>query len=405
MSTSSSEHGSVMLPSHHDGTRPSSGLDSTSTSSLLFSLPSDLETDVTPPSPAPSPSSEAKTCATLGMTPTMGDILDTSRRLGQLAMQDNANVVQNPTRVRRPGWVQHHHSPCVAGDEAGYEADGDVDNDGDGKKFDSEGVHRRVRAGAGASTPAANTTTHLKRRPTFLRIDTRQQRRVASMLATTTRRSSPSPGFPFGDTDTEVDVDNKTRTRRASYTTPRRGRDNARVSSATLHPLRAKLAPLASIRLRSTSARTNAVKTGKAEFYELRHRPAGPSPNRSVREPIGLGIGFPENHPLRSRAFTLPMMPAVVQDRAGPSSGEGEVLGEAVHELGSEWLPYSRSAKWKKIDAIDDVTLCASNPVRLQVSGVLRPTYPEGIPFSDRVVTPWQRPGAGGTLGSVCVAV
>ena len=293
------------MAGHH---ATSSGLESTET--LLFSLPSDasdVQTEITPP-----------TSPTLseGKMRTPRDILDASRRLGQIS----ALALQGETPTKLP--KHFHHRESTTNDEAGYDADGDADGDGDGDGDEVRGSRARARAGT-------TTTTGPVRRPTFLRIDTRQHRRVASMLATR-RPTSPD----FGDMDI-----------------PR--------------PPRAKLAALPSIRLKSTAPATN------AESYELRRR-----------QPVGLGIGFPENHPLRSRAFTTPV-PASVSPVAGPGL---EDEGNAIRW--SEWLPSRSPTKSKK--KTTQIAVYAPSPVPL----VLRPTFLEVSP-SPIDYLPAQAGGAG----------
>lgn len=281
-----------------------------STGSVLFSVPSDfsdVQTEITPPtSPALSQ----------GKMRTPRDILDASRRLGQIALQVDVTPTKPPEQL-----CQYTPSESVANDEAGYDADGDGDGDGD------EGP--RARADAAAKMRPI-------RRPGFPRIDTRQHRRVASMLAI--RR--PSPGF--GNVDAHMDI---------SY------------------PPRARLAPLYSIPLKSITITTSATVAGgggNAESYELRRKP------RLKAEPVGLGIGFPENHPLRSRAFTMPVSTSVSPvDDFGPSmEPEGGI--EKEKEQRPEWFP---SPAWLKKSV--QIAVCAPSPVRL---AKLRPTFLEVSP-------------------------
>jgi hypothetical protein len=283
----------------------SSGLESTG--SLLFSLPSDVQTEITPPA-SPTPSE--------GKIRTPRDILDASRRLGQisaLAFQGGSDMT--PTKPPK----QFHRRESAANDEAGYDADGDGDGD--------EDPGARARAGT-------TTTTGPVRRPTFLRIDTRQHRRVASMLATR-RPTSPE----FGDMGVPL-------------------------------PPRAKLAVLPSIRLKSAAAAAN------TESYELRRRQRA--------EPVGLGIGFPENHPLRSRAFTMPV-PTSMSPVADPGLEEEET---EMQPRWFEWLPSRSPTRSKK--KTTQIAVYAPNPVRM----VLRPTFLEVSP-SPIDYLPAQAGGAG----------
>lgn len=302
MSTSSEEGSEIRLG--HSAT--SSGLESTG--SLLFSVPSDssdVQTEITPVT-SPTPSEEK--------IRTPRDILNASRRLGQVSV----SALQGDVSPTKPPKQFHHRAPSesVANDEAGYDADrdGDGDEDADG----SSGI----RAGAGTSA-----TTRPIRRPTFLRIDTRQHKRVASMLAI--RR--PSPGF--GDMDAHTDIS---------------------------HPLRARLAPLSSIRLKSPAVNPNA----RVESYELRQRP------RPYAEPVGLGIGFPENHPLRSRAFTMPV-PVTLSPVDDPEPSTG---------LEETWMQKERRSEWLHspvcLKKMMRVAVCTPSPVRL----ALRPTLMEVSP-------------------------
>ena len=301
MSTSSSEEGSGTVG--HSTT--SSGLESTE--SLIFSVPSDLsdvQTEITPPSsPAPS---EAK-------MRTPRDILDASRRLGQIS----ALALQGDITPTKPKYLkQFHHRVApesVANDEAGYDADGDGD----------ESILRADGAGTTATTKPI-------RRPTFLRIDTRQHRRVASMLAT--RRPSPC----FLDTPAN-DVD-------------------------TPHPPRAKLSLFP---LKSTAA------AAKTESYELRRRRSRAEPGPEL---VGLGIGFPESHPLRNRAFSMPVS-VISPSHADSGPGPGEEIQRQVHRR-SEWFPSASGStpagmQYKKIPVGIDLDVCAPSPVRL----ALRPTF------------------------------
>ncbi|KAF8442185.1 hypothetical protein L210DRAFT_3198253 [Boletus edulis BED1] len=283
------------MAGHH---ATSFGLDSTG--SLLFSLPSDasdIQTETTPPT---SPTlSEGE-----GKMRTPKDILDAFRRLGQVSTSAKGNSDATPTRPPK----QFHHrtnSQLIANDEAGYEADGDGNGEGDADGDGDEGPPR-PRPGASAGT---TTTTRPIRRPTFLRIDTRQHRRVASMLAI-------RPGYTFGDMDV-----------------PRPPRSTG------------KLGALPSIRLLKPTKTTTATSVAGSdgggvavgECYELRRRPRA--------EPVGLGIGFPENHPLRNRAFSMPVPhsaspifdpdePEVEEEKNDEARG---VTWEAARR--SEWLP------------------------------------------------------------------
>ena len=290
------------MAGHHT---TSSGLESTR--SLLSSLPSDWsdgQTEITPPtSPAPFE----------GKARTPRDILNASRRLGQisaLALQSESDLTPSkPPNLK----LSHLRGPsqCTSqNDEAGYDADADGDGDGD----EDEGA----RAGTSA-TPA----TRLTRRPAFLRIDTRQHRRVASMLATR-RPTSPIPNF--GDANAP----------------PRRSR-------------------LSSIRFKPTAG-----PTANAESYELRRR--------SRAEPIGLGIGFPENHPLRSRAFSMPVPHSASPISDDVTAVEEEAVQEEEQARQFEWLPPGFSTRLRKKPALADVQ--APNPVRL----TLRPTFLEVSP-------------------------
>lgn len=164
MSASSSEEGSEILVHY----TTSSGLESTES---FLSVPldsSDVQTEMTPPiSPTPSESKMR----------TPRDILDASRRLGQISLQGN----ETPTKPKHLKQAHHRHGvlpASVANDEAGYEADGDGD----------DGILRTGGAGTATTRPI--------RRPTFLRIDTRQHKRVASMLAF--RRYGSSPNLDDG---------------------------------------------------------------------------------------------------------------------------------------------------------------------------------------------------------------
>lgn len=279
-----------------------------STGSILSSLrsdSSDVQTEITPPT-SPTPYD--------GKLRTPRDILDASRRLGQIsvsAVQGGSSMT--PTKLPK----QLHHretTQSVANDEAGYEADGDGDGDGD------EGA----RAGAGTTI-----MTRPIRRPGFLRIDTRQHRRVASMLAT--RRPTNS---------------------------------SIRDADIPWHSPRARLPSTYSSKLTPTGG--NAL-----ESYELRQR-RGPS-----AEPVGLGIGFPENHPLRSRAVTMP-----VHTFTSPMSDPDNVQGKADMQeqvWWPQWLPSglpSRSKKNLNMTRTQVGTVYAPNPVRL----VLRPTFLEVSP-------------------------
>ncbi|KAG8212918.1 hypothetical protein J3R82DRAFT_11273 [Butyriboletus roseoflavus] len=292
MSTSSSEEGSEMVG--HSAT--SSSLESTG--SILFSVPSDLSDVQTEITPLTSPTLSE------GKMPTPRDILDASRRLGQIS----ASALQGDvTPTKPPKQFYHRGSPeSVAGDEAGYDADGDGDADED------------INGGNGRTGAGTSATTRPIRRPAFLRIDTRQHKRVASMLAI----QRPSPYF--GDMDAHTDIS---------------------------HPLRAKLAPLSSIRLKSSGAGA-ANATAHVESYELRQR------RRPNAQPVGLGIGFPENHPLRSRAFTMPI-PVTLSPMDDPEPSTGLETRMRKPERRSEWLHASASA------------VCAPSPVRL----ALRPTF------------------------------
>ncbi|KAF8556557.1 hypothetical protein OG21DRAFT_622166 [Imleria badia] len=325
MSTSSSEE-SAGMAGHY---ATSSGFESTG--SILFSLPSDssdVQTEITPPI---SPTSFE------GKLRTPRDILDASRRLGQisvLAVQGDSDV----TPTKPPKQVHHRAtSQSVANEEAGYEADGDGDGDGDGDEDGDEGV----RAGAGTIA-----TTRPIRRPGFLRIDTRQHRRVASMLAT---RRPTSPGIGFGDTD------------------------------IPWLPPRAKLPSIHSSKPTTTGA--NAL-----ESYELRQR-RGPR-----AEPVGLGIGFPENHPLRSRAVTMPV-PSLTSPISDPHGVEEE---EKMQEQArwSEWLPSGLPSRSKKnLKTAQVGAVYAPNPVRL----VLRPTFLEVSPSPTEYL-----PARAGGAGTFC---
>lgn len=133
------------------------------------------------------------------------------------------------------------------------------------------------------------------------------------------------------------------------------------------------------------------------ECYELRRR------QRTDPEPrLSLGIGFPEDHPLRTRAFTMPVsVPAAVSPRkADPSLG----VQQQVHRRCEWWSPSpspspsgsesksgsgspqtgaagSDSKQRNKVPKqvwVDTMNVCAPSSVRL-VSR-LRPTFLEVSP-------------------------
>ncbi|KAI9566895.1 hypothetical protein HD554DRAFT_2174047 [Boletus coccyginus] len=323
MSTiSSSEEGSGTA-GHYAA---SSGLESTG--SLLSSLPtgsSDVQTDITPPT---SPT------ASDGKIRTPRDILDASRRLGQISalMALQGDPDRTPTKLPK----QFRHLPpsvSIADDEAGYDADGDGDGEGD--------ADERARASAGTTAP----TKPIRRRPTFLRIDTRQHRRVASMLAT---RRPTSPDL-LGDTGS---------------------------------PRHAPWAKLPSVRPKHSATKVTAFAT-HAESYELRRRPKA--------EPVGLGIGFPESHPLRSRAFTTPVPASASTVVASANPGLEE--GEKIQERWSGWRLRSRSPTRSKKKTAQvgpgPGAVYAPSPVRL----VLQPTFLEVSPSPMECLPAWT--GAG----------
>ncbi|KAG6372261.1 hypothetical protein JVT61DRAFT_8064 [Boletus reticuloceps] len=267
----------------------------------LFSLPSDasdVQTDTTPPTSPTLSGGEGK-------MRTPKDILDAFRRLGQVSTSAKGNSDATPTRP--PKQLRHHtNSQLIANDEAGYEADGDGNGEGDADSDGDKGA--RPRPGASAGT---TTMTRPIRRPTFLRIDTRQHRRVASMLAI-------RPGYTFGNMDV------------------------ARPPRTT-----GKLGALPSIRLLKPTTTTTSVAgsdgggVAVGECYELRRRPRA--------EPVGLGIGFPENHPLRNRAFSMPV-PHSVSPIFDPDEPEVEEekndKARGVTVQGQEWEWEARRSEW-----------------------------------------------------------
>lgn len=299
---------------------------SESTASTLCSLPSDssdVQTETTPPT-SPTPSE--------GKMRTPRDILDASRRLGQISLRGDPDMT--PSRPHRQVHYRASSQSVVANsDEAGYDADGDGDGDGNGSGGRSGGGGGGARVCADTTT---TTTTRLVRRPGFLRIDTRQHRRVASMLATGTRRPT-SPNV----CDSDADV-------------PRRPRG--------------KLPSIHLLKSANTTATTAGKGNDRSESYELRPRPRA--------EPVGLGIGFPENHPLRSRAFSMP-----VPTSASPISDLELDADEKWGQGGrSEWLPSGSTSRchtttrWMKQPT--QVRVHAPSPVRL----ALRPTFLEMSP-------------------------
>ncbi|KAF8839508.1 hypothetical protein BDN67DRAFT_969897 [Paxillus ammoniavirescens] len=224
MSSSSSEESSGVLRLHS----ASSGLSSTAT--LVFSQPSDssdVQTEITPPT-SPVPSSEGKLL-------TSKDIMGVSRGLGQVSEL----VSQAPTKAAK----QCYRRPSSrANDEAGYEADGD-------------------ERGKALEKPAALSGG---RRPKLHRVDTKQRKRVASLLVS----------YP----------QDTTRTGRDSEVLPElRGDPTAAEKPSHRHGL----PPSSSLR-----------SSNDHEFARRRPKAA----------PIGLGLGLPSNHPLRMRAFTMPVV-------------------------------------------------------------------------------------------------
>jgi hypothetical protein len=224
MSSSSSSESSAVLRLYS----ASSALSSTTT--LVLSQPSDssdVRTEITPPT-SPIPSSEGKL---LSSKDTMG----VSRGLGQVCEL----VSQTSTKAakhcyRRPS--------SRANDEAGYEADGDERG---------KALIKPVALGSG-------------RRPKLHRVDTKQRKRVASLLAS----------YPRDTTSTGCD----------SEVFPElRGDPIAAEKPSHRHGL----PPSSSLR-----------SSNDHEF--ARRRPKG--------APVGLGLGLPSNHPLRMRAFTMPVV-------------------------------------------------------------------------------------------------
>ena len=358
MSTSSSEGASGIA-----GQRGTS-YSLESTGSLLFSAPSDasdVQTEITPPtSPAPH---EVKMRAPR-------DVLDASRQHGQVSgptTQGDATSSRSPKHVH--GRARSIVSSPVS-DEAGYDADGDADGDRDADA-DADG------AGATASAP-----TESSRRPTFQRIDTRQQRRVASMLAV--RRPSPFPGLGV----CVVGTGREGTGWRAGHD---RGLDSAEAgmegdmesgTETVRVSLKRGLVPV--VGLFGKGKRTGAGVGAKVECYELRRRvrPSAAPDLDAKTELVGLGIGFPASHPLRARAFTMPVPVSV---RRSPSPPAHVTSARAHAHCGTQ---HERHASEKRSDLKrrervnlnvkhpPPLAVCAPSPVRL----VLRPAFLEVSP-------------------------
>ncbi|KAF9223295.1 hypothetical protein BS17DRAFT_132882 [Gyrodon lividus] len=141
---------------------------------------------------------------------------------------------------------QRHHRPpsSLANDEGGYEADGD-------------------ERGTALAKPTALGGSH---RPKFPRVDTKQRKRVVSLLA----------NHPLGATSTANDPDVFPELQGDPMTAQKASRRRALPPSSSL---------------RSNVGKYNAL--------------ARAAPKAA---PVGLGLGLPSNHPLRTRAFTMPLM-------------------------------------------------------------------------------------------------
>ncbi|KIK95267.1 hypothetical protein PAXRUDRAFT_396818 [Paxillus rubicundulus Ve08.2h10] len=238
MSSSSSEESSGVLRLHIASSRLSS------TTTLVFSQPSDssdFQTEITPPT-SPVSSSEGK-------LPASKDNIEVSRGLGKVyELVSQVPIKAAKQRYRRPS--------SQANNEAGYEADGD-------------------ERGTASAEPTALDSD---RRPKLPRVDTKQRKRVTSLLAS----------YPRGTTSTGCDPE---------VFPELRGDPIAAEKPSHRH---------------EPPPSSNARTINDHEF--ARRAPKGAL--------VGLGLGLPSNHPLRVRAFTMP----VVSPTSPAESRHGELL-------------------------------------------------------------------------------